>query len=58
MIDPFARCTRRSFVQGVASATALGTFASWPAQLLAATARQPELDGTDFDLEIAELSCR
>ena len=45
--------TRRSFVQGAAAVAALGALSS-PARVLAA-ARQSELAGTHFDLEIAEL---
>lgn len=55
MTDLSGRCTRRTFIQGVAAATALGACASWPAPLLAATGCPPELGGTEFDLEIAEL---
>lgn len=46
--------TRRCFVQGLAGAAALGSVGSWPGRLLAA-AKPPELSGTEFDLEIAEL---
>ena len=55
MIDLPAPVTRRRFVQGVAASAALSAFASWPARVLAATALQTELRGTEFDLNIAEL---
>lgn len=55
MPDLFERCARRTFIQGVAAVTALSACASWPAPLLAATGLPPELGGTEFDLEIAEL---
>ncbi|MDE0856233.1 MAG: copper resistance system multicopper oxidase, partial [Nevskia sp.] len=49
--------TRRSFVQGVAAAAALGSLGSWPGQLLAAGGggSPHELSGTEFDLELAAL---
>ena len=50
ILTPF---TRRSFVQGTAAFAALGALGS-STRVLAA-ARQSELTGTQFDLEIAEL---
>ena len=46
--------TRRRFVQGVVATAALGALGSWPARLLAGSGHPRELEGTAFDLEIAE----
>ncbi|MGE0114956.1 MAG: copper resistance system multicopper oxidase [Steroidobacteraceae bacterium] len=48
-------CTRRRFVQGAASAVALGAMSASATRALAAAAPQTELTGTEFDLEITEL---
>lgn len=47
--------SRRRFVQGVAAASALGSFGLWrgPAWAYGGSAVQPELRGTTFDLEVA-----
>jgi CopA family copper-resistance protein len=43
------------FVQGMTASAALGAAGLRPARVLAQAERQPELSGTEFDLEISEL---
>ena len=44
------------FVQGMTASAALGAAGLRPTRVLAQAERQPELSGTEFDLEISELS--
>lgn len=52
-----AGLSRRRFIQGIAAAATLGAMGLWKSEAwaLAPTARQPELGGTVFDLEVAPL---
>ncbi|MHB1012302.1 MAG: copper resistance system multicopper oxidase [Desulfobacteria bacterium] len=53
----FGGLSRRSFIQGMTAAAALGSMGLWKGQAwaLAASGRRPELSGAEFDLEVAAL---
>ena len=57
ILDPGSTLSRRRFIQGIVAATVLGATGLWrrPALAVVAPDRQPELRGTEFDLELVAL---